>query len=227
MIPAQEDMDLLRNVAVSVVKNYPQCDAEDVTQTLYLAWYEKYPKIEAYLDMHVDARTALLVKVFRNVALDYCRREANELDKIHRSRSDDAYYYSRKQITDMLPFVENPERWSSLAAHGPKANGKSNADPANGGDILAHYADLRTAWDCLSESDREVLRRKFVLQYEYAEIADATGSTEAVLRKRVERAVTRMQKRLGQDRRSEVHEGRRAVSNATAQVMTRRGYDGE
>lgn len=217
--PDKDEQEIIYNVAQSFRRSYSQIDVDDVYQSLMLRWYERFERFSDYLSLPEEEKRPLLIRTFTNLGIDYCRREVSELAKLH-PNTDDFYGYSRVQIQKMLPFVEDLNAWSSLAA-GERTPG-AKQDPALGGNMLAHYADLRTAWDVLSGSDRSLLRLKFVEGLEYVEIEEKTGLSEANGRKRVERAVSKMQKAMGCDVR-----GRKAMSNAAAQVATRRGYEGE
>lgn len=218
--PTVHERGLMANVARSFAKSYSVIDVEDIEQTLYLRWYDKWDTFARYLDMPEDEKVPLLIRTFQTWGIAYCRAELAEFRKLH-PQPDDAYYYSREQVKQMVPFVEDPIAWSSFARAEDDGQRKGKTDPAHGGNALAHYADLRVAWDGLHRAERDVLRLRYVDGVEYDAIAFRLDITPEYARKKVERALSHLQKIMGCDNRA-----RRVMSNATAAVVTRREYEG-
>jgi hypothetical protein len=113
---------------------------------------------------------------------------------------------------------------------------------AERGDELAVLADLRSAWFQLSDTDQEILTLRFIdtcvgdphsgaeeqtVWLAHETICDLYGITPDTARKRVSRAVTRMQKFLGGARVLNVPSGRRPrMSNAAAKVAIDANWSG-
>lgn len=200
-------------------------DVEDLKSNLMLLWFEKFDRLEPYLAIEdAEVTTRILARTFQRWCSKYTKVEAKQSGRD--PRSEDAYYYSRKMIQLMLPYVEDPRAWSSLAAAGEQHEVKAKQPANTAGNLLAHFADLTAAWDRLTPEERQLLRLRYVHNTPYVELAEELGHDEPMLRKRVERALSRMQKFMG----SQVRKGelpRKAMSNAQAQVMTRRNFNGD
>lgn len=222
--PSTEQQGFIRNIASSFSNTNEGIETGDIVQELYVQWYERWPAIQVYVEHDdPDQGQALLLRTLQNWALAYCKKEMAARTGM---RPDDLYYYSRRQIQKMLPLVESPEAWSSLSVVGEKQVGKSPKLANEGNDMLAHFADLTYAWDRLTDSQRRLLRDRFAgSETPYAELADELGLSESNIRKQVERAITTLQKYMGGAKRAEPK--RRAMSNATAQVMTREAWNGD
>ena len=224
--PDAEQMRWIENIATSFRHSYEGLDVEDLRAHLVFKWYDRFEKIQGYVvDLDRARSKAFLMRTLTNWSVDYCRREGHSTPTCN-LRPDDAYYYSRDQIQRMLPLVESPEAWSSLSVQGERS-GRSGLDPAHGNNMLAHYADLTAGWDSLSPQERTLLReRYFGAGTPYVELGERLGMSEAYARKLVERAITKLQKHMGGAVRSGGRERRRAMSNASAQVLTRRQTEG-
>lgn len=218
--PTVEELVLIRNVARSFAKSYPLIDGDDIEQTLILKWYEKYDTFAGYLDMTDRDRIPLLIRTFQTWGIAYCKAELREFRKLH-PKPEDVYNYSREQVKQMLPFVEDPTSWSAFSRAEDDGSRRGKTDPATGGNALAHYADLRIAWEELHVAERQVLRLRYVDGLDYTDIAEKLEISEVYARKRVERGLSHLQKSMGCETRA-----RRVMSNATALVMTRREYEG-
>ena len=126
----------------------------------------------------------------------------------------------------------------------PSDGGRQCSAPlAERGDELAVLADLEAGLGKLSDEDRELLVMRFietgvgdaltgeeedVVHVVYEDICDLRGISLGAARMRVSRAVSRLQEKLGGPRVLYVdHPGRRATSNARAQVTTRTNWDGD
>ena len=218
--PTDEERAILCNIAKSFSKSYSVIDADDIFQTMALKWYTKFSSFAPYLEMPDDDRIPLLIRTFQTWGIQYCRSELAEFRKLH-PQPDDFYFYSRDQIRAMLPFVEDPVTWSSFSRTQEEGERRNRIDPALGNNALAHYSDLRIAWDGLLAAERSVLRSRYIDNLDYPEVAQRHQITEAYARKRVERGISHLQKAMGCETRS-----RKVLSNATAQVVTRREYEG-
>jgi hypothetical protein len=203
-------------------------DWEDVRQHLHVEWLSASSLFNSYV--LANDKGSILVSLAR-WAGDYCQKETEQRD----STRKDQFYYSREQLKALLPYVDTPEHWTSLAAPSvDEGGGRSKSDPAVGGTLMAVYADLRRAWEQLEMVERILLRNRFPqgtpTAYKLlASSLKAQGVTdEADARKRVERALSKMCRTMGGIRRQrgESAGGRRAVSNATAAAVLSNQYNG-
>ena len=221
---------MIRGVALSFSRTY-FVDKQDIEQHLVEMFLIRYPKLVGYLDDEDVARgRAYFLRSMMNFATVFCRRErASEIVQ----NPEDLFLYTKSHIKGLLPFVNTMERWAGLESHGDRAAGSNKADPATGGNTLAAYGDLRRAWAKLEDEDREILGNRFHSTGEipYSMIAEDMGLDEVIIRKRVERAVGRMQRLMGgvprQMRRNRVDPDRRKVrTNAHANSILRNQWGG-
>lgn len=213
-------LDLVTNIARSLANTSKQLDERDIVQHIVLRWMDRWEELLPFVEEDHDGN---LIVSLRNLGRDFVRKELRQINGPR--HPDDLYFYSRSQLQDLLPLIETPEVWSSFAAQAAERT-SSKPDPAVGGNALAMYADLRMAWEALLTEQRGVLRARYVKGLEYTQLALIMDLDEGAVRKRVERAVTAMQRTLGGAGRARPVQRRRAMSNAAAQVLTRQAYTG-
>jgi DNA-directed RNA polymerase specialized sigma24 family protein len=217
----------LHNTALSVCRSWPDVLLEDVKQELHAKWLEKYSFIRRYLDDPDEARgKAFILRALKGWGNEYARRETAA---IRQCSPDDLNPYSKGSIRMMLPLLRDPEAWSSFAAKGGEG-GPSGAPVNEGGTVMAVYADLTRAWGKLTTEQAVLLNMRYVADDDtcYPTIAAMFGITEDAARKRVERALSKLQQLMQGESRYEAEGARRrAQSNASAQAVTRRAWVGE
>lgn len=217
----------LHNTAVSVCRSWPDVLVEDVKQELHLKWLEKYSYIKKYLDDADEQRgKAFVLRALNGWGNDYAKRETAA---IRQCSPDDLSPYSKSSIRLMLPLLFDAESWSSFAAKGG-SDGPSNTPVNEGGTIMAVYADLRRAWAALDADLRHLLYVRYVNEDDqcYPALATELGISEEATRKRVERALSKLQQTMqGESRYEGENNRRKALSNAASQAATRKGWNGE
>jgi DNA-directed RNA polymerase specialized sigma24 family protein len=73
-----------------------------------------------------------------------------------------------------------------------------SAKPSEGGNRLALLSDVRAGLDKLNEQDRDLLRLRYANGgMEFGALAETLSASEEAVRKRVKRALVRLQDRLG------------------------------
>ena len=212
---------MIRNVARSHAYGNSLIDPEDVEAFILLRWCEDYDRVSPFVGDE-DKLGHVLVEL-RSWALQYVR---NSYRDVKAARRNDQSFYSVAQITDALPIIEDPESWSLTTPAG-NSELRSKIDPAHGNTALAMYSDMRRAFESLPFEDRSVLRMRYVQGLSAAEVASRLGLARSGVSMRVTRAVERMQSFLGGKPGQSAGTGRRALSNAAAQVRTRVGYEGD
>jgi DNA-directed RNA polymerase specialized sigma24 family protein len=135
----------------------------------------------------------LLYRSLRNQALDYCLYwKAKSLGY----EPSDLYYYEPAVVEAILPAVLRGD-----ITEAPVLNlgmpGKPSA-PAEGGNIMAMMAEIKSAYLKLSTEDRHILYHKYANSLSHAAIAEelALPSDDAA-RMRHNRAIKRLITRLG------------------------------
>lgn len=225
--PDAEQQSWLRNIATSLCRSFPLVEREDMEQQLHLLWYEKWDVLRKFLAMPDEEKgKAHVLKCLRLWGIEYAR---SETAMIRGWRVEDMQHYSPRSVAEMLPFLFDPESWSSIAAKG----GEGPASPKlknQAGDALAIYADLTKAWGGVRDVDRDVLHRRFVAGVDLEVLAGQWGVNEDTARKRCERALQRLAERMSGLQHTRVSQlaprGRRAVSNTRAQAMTGEHWSG-
>ena len=224
--PTEEQQEWMLKIAKHCASQH-SVSTEDTYQHLWVKWLEAGSTFAGYLDGSERGKAHVLVALTR-WATAYARAE----QEARAVGQKDRYHYTRDELRALLPFVESPEHWSTLASPAPDDGMFTKQDPALLGTAMAVWADLQHAWGELTPHQRWLLRARFVSPepVPYSELAEESGVAEATLRKDVERAVGRMQRALGGARRRRVEAqpvaGRHAVSNAAAQSYARRVWDG-
>jgi RNA polymerase sigma factor (sigma-70 family) len=105
-------------------------------------------------------------------------------------------FYSVELVEHLLPAVvyrDTAYGMTGLAAPEPGMP-KGQCDPARGGTLFAHLADIRTAWDraVLPLDQRKALFLHIVVGWAAAEVAQELGCSERTVNRYVERGLSRM-----------------------------------
>ena len=166
--------------------------ADDVFQHLNLWALEHWHKIEEWEAQ--DSLTFKLKRTFNNESQKFAAKE-----RAHRAKSmpGDAFYYTHEVLQELLKDVWAYESWT--ASSSPRDEFISTSSkPSEGMNREAMLSDVSFGLKKLNEQDNLLLNRRFAdggtdidaLALEYS------VSDEAI-RKRVSRALTKLQDRLG------------------------------
>ena len=183
---------LSANRCVRIHRNLVTSD--DVFQHLNLWADEHWHKIEEWESQ--DSLVFKLKRTFNNESQKYAAKE-----RAHRAKSipSDAFYYTHEILQELLKDVWNYEHWVESVAHNPEGEFVSKTSkPSEGMNREAMLSDVSFGLSKIPEQDKILLERRFAeggtdidaLAIEYS-ISD-----EAV-RKRVSRALTKLQERVG------------------------------
>jgi RNA polymerase sigma factor (sigma-70 family) len=165
---------------------------DDVFQHLNLWALEHWHKIEEWEGQ--DSLVFKLKRTFNNESQKYAAKERAYKTK---SSPSDAFYYTHEILQELLKDVWNYEQWAASST--PKDEFISTSSkPSEGMNREAMLSDVSFGLKKLNEQDNLLLNRRFAeggtdidaLAIEYS-ISD-----EAV-RKRISRALTKLQDRLG------------------------------
>jgi RNA polymerase sigma factor (sigma-70 family) len=167
--------------------------SDDVFQHLSLWAVEHWHKIEEW-----EGQQSLVFKLKRTFNNESQKFAAKERAYKTKSIPSDAFYYTHEILQELLKDVWHYEQWVSSAAPSDAEFVSKTSKPNEGNNREAMLSDVSNALERLNEQDRELLRRRFdgggtdvdVLAIEY-QISDEA------LRKRVSRALTKLQDRLG------------------------------
>jgi DNA-directed RNA polymerase sigma subunit (sigma70/sigma32) len=166
--------------------------ADDVFQHLNLWALEHWHKIEEWEGQ--DSLIFKLKRTFNNESQKFAAKE-----RAHRAKSmpSDAFYYTHEILQELLKDVWAYESWSASSTPRDEFISTSSK-PSEGMNREAMLSDVAFGLKKLNEQDNLLLNRRFAdggmdidaLALEYS------VSDEAI-RKRVSRALTKLQERLG------------------------------
>lgn len=166
--------------------------ADDVFQHLNLWALEHWHKIEEWEGQ--ESLTFKLKRTFNNESQKFAAKE-----RAHRAKSlpGDAFYYTHEVLQELLKDVWAYESWTASSAPRDEFISTSSK-PSEGMNREAMLSDVSFGLKKLNEQDNLLLNRRFAdggtdidaLALEYS------VSDEAI-RKRVSRALTKLQDRLG------------------------------
>jgi hypothetical protein len=186
---------------------------DDMYQHLSLWALEHWHKIEQW--QQEESLKYKLRKTFFNEAQKYV---AKERQRTSRSPMSDTFYYSHEVLHELLRDVWTHEGWSDTPDLSNEFVTRSTK-PSEGGNRMALLSDVMAGLEKLSEADRELLKMRYHAGgMELGAMAEAYGTTEEAMRKRVKRALTKLQDRLGGE---QPVWNRRKRSNAEAREEVR------
>jgi RNA polymerase sigma factor (sigma-70 family) len=189
--------------------------ADDLYQHSIVWALEHWHKIEEWNDQ--DSLAFKLRKTFINEGQRLCSRE-----RVRRSRSheSDSFYYTSEILHQLLRDVWNYEGWLDTPDMSSEFVSKSTK-PSEGNNRLALFADLTQAIASLNSVDRALLRQRYADGgIEFDALAVMYEVSEDAMRKRVKRAIVKLQDRLGGE--APMWSGRRkSKSNAQARAELR------
>jgi RNA polymerase sigma factor (sigma-70 family) len=167
--------------------------ADDVFQHLNLWAVEHWHKIEEW-----EGQDSLVFKLRRTFNNESQKVAAKERAYKTKSRPGDAFYYTHEILQELLRDVWNYEQWVSSGTPADADFISKTSKPNEGMNREAMLSDVSGSLARLNDQDKELLRRRFdgggtdfdVLAVEYS-------ASEEALRKRVSRALTKLQDRLG------------------------------
>jgi DNA-directed RNA polymerase sigma subunit (sigma70/sigma32) len=154
---------------------------------------EHWHKIEEWEGQ--DSLVFKLRRTFNNESQKFAAKERAYKTK---SIPSDAFYYTHEILQELLRDVWNYEQWVSSGSPADAEFISKTSKPNEGMNREAMLSDVSGSLARLNDQDKDLLRRRFdgggtdfdVLAVEY-------GASEEALRKRVSRALTKLQDRLG------------------------------
>jgi DNA-directed RNA polymerase specialized sigma24 family protein len=184
---------IVSHVADEYHKKFSMVDREDIRQSLY-EWFVLHPlKLTEWEAFSKKSTQNLLYRSLRNQALDYCQFwKAKTLGY----ELSDVFFYDAAVVEALLPAVLLGD-----VGEAPKLNlgmpGRPSA-PAEGGNLMAMMAEVKSGFVKLSEEDKNILYQKHANSLTYGAIAEelALPSDDAA-RMRHKRAIKRLITRLG------------------------------
>jgi DNA-directed RNA polymerase sigma subunit (sigma70/sigma32) len=166
---------------------------DDVYQHLLLWAVEHWHKIEEWEEQ--DSLVFKLRRTFNNESQKFAARERAYKSK---SSPSDAFYYTHEVLQELLKDVWRYDQWvESATPKGDEFISKSSK-PSEGMNREAMLSDVSGALKRLNEQDNLLLQRRFDGGgTDFDALAIEYSVSEEALRKRVSRALTKLQDRLG------------------------------
>ena len=165
---------------------------DDMYQHLSLWALEHWHKVEQW--QAEESLKYKLRKTFFNEAQKYVARERSRHSRVPIA---DSFYYTLEVLHELLRDVWAHEGWTDTPDMANEFVTHS-AKPSEGGNRLALLSDVRAGLDKLNEQDRDLLRLRYANGgMEFGALAETLSASEEAVRKRVKRALVRLQDRLG------------------------------
>ena len=167
---------------------------DDVFQHLCLWTAEHWHKIEEWEGQ--DSLIFKLKRTFNNEAQKYAAKE-----RAYKSKAlpSDAFYYTHEILQELLKDVWSHENWADSIAHNPEGEFVSKTSKPNEGmNREAMLSDVSFGLKKLNEQDQLLLNRRFANGgTDVDALAVEYSVSDEAIRKRVSRALTKLQERLG------------------------------
>jgi RNA polymerase sigma factor (sigma-70 family) len=165
---------------------------DDLYQHMSLWALEHWHKIEQW--QNEESLKYKLRRTFYNEAQKYV---AKERSRHSRSPMSDSFYYTHEVLHELLPdvwehigWVDTPDMSQEFITHTSK--------PSEGGNRLALLSDVAFGIDRLNKNDKDLLRMRYAQGgMDFAALAETYGASDEAIRKRVKRALDKLQDRLG------------------------------
>jgi len=188
---------------------------DDVFQHLCLWASEHWHKIEEWQEQ--ESLVFKLRRTFNNEGQKFAAKE-----RAYKSKSplSDSFYYTHEVLQELLKDMWDKENWESGAHANENEFVSRSSKPDEGNNRIALLSDVAAALSRLNDADQLLLQRRFADGgTDFDALAVEYSASEEAIRKRVSRALTKLQDRLGGE--PPIWSNRRyRKSNAQARVET-------
>lgn len=174
-------------------------DSGDTEQAVWLWVVENEGAVEE-LTSNLERPEKTLLDLMVKVAHSYLKGEDAA---VYHYSEEDAFYYSKNLIKEILEVVFQHEDWISFAT-ALDAMPKGKVDPSHAGNNLASYADVKSAVEHLSEDHYNVIIWRYKYKHTFEAIGAELGITRQAAQQRHETALSACQRFLGKKDLNEV-----------------------
>jgi hypothetical protein len=185
---------VVANIASEYHKKYPMVEAQDISQILWM-WFVTHPsKYKEWSDLEQKDKDKLIAKSLRNAAITFCEKEKARTVGYEFL---DLYYYDSTVIEAFLPSIisesyEIPSKIKDLNFKFGKG------ETTDGNNWLVLRSDIASAYYQLPEAKQKILKVRFSMENcEWDVIAAELDSTPEGARKKVQRTITSLIRKLG------------------------------
>lgn len=184
--------------AHSLHRSFTMIEWDDIVSMQYEWWCKHPAKVARYLKETGDEEQdkinrRKLARALRNAAYAECHKEKA---KITGYDTDDLFFYSTAALKELLPKVYDRESWAHRAQEidgMPKGKGPTS----DGMSLVAALVDVDCALDKIGPQHRALLEASFRDQISDEDIGRAHGITADAARMRINRAISKLQEKLG------------------------------
>lgn len=187
----EKELTLARRVARKIGSRWSAIEVDDLEQELTLWLFENMQTVKRYRTE--DGGEGKLYVALRRKASRYCARE-----QVARTGAplDWNATYTTAQVARALPFVFEETPQSVVTDDPVTGRVLASSSPEDYGNALAVMTDMRTAFRNLPPEVQAVLELRYRDGLTYQQIGDMCQLSVNGARKRVRRAVSRMQDAL-------------------------------
>ena len=184
--------DMVQLVSSEFARKFTMVEQEDLKQELWL-WFATHPnKVLEWSMLEQQDYDKLVAKSLRNAALKYCMKEkANKAGY----KVSDNYFYDSVLVEMFLPNIIN-ENYEMPEAITDLNTSFGKGDLSEGNNWIAIRADISKAYQSIPERYQNILRLKYTDE-STAGFGRVLGISDDAARKRVERAVTALIRKIG------------------------------
>jgi hypothetical protein len=185
---------VVANIASEYHKKYPMVETQDISQILWMWFVTHSSKYKEWSDLEQKDKDKLIAKSLRNAAITFCEKEKARTVGYEFL---DLYYYDSTVIEAFLPSIisesyEIPSKIKDLNFKFGKG------ETTDGNNWLVLRSDIASAYYQLPEAKQKILKVRFSMENcEWDVIAAELDSTPEGARKKVQRTITSLIRKLG------------------------------
>jgi hypothetical protein len=185
---------VVANIASEYHKKYPMVETQDISQILWMWFVTHSSKYKEWSDLEQKDKDKLIAKSLRNAAITFCEKEKARTVGYEFL---DLYYYDSTVIEAFLPSIisesyEIPSKIKDLNFKFGKG------ETTDGNNWLVLRSDIASAYYQLAEAKQKILKVRFSMENcEWDVIAAELDSTPEGARKKVQRTITSLIRKLG------------------------------
>lgn len=205
-------------------------DVSDTEQTLWVWAFENKNTVDAIVRDTERRANEIIKPVYELMVKAATKFLRGEDGSTYGYSEEDVFYYSTDLIKEILEVIFQHEDWQSFAS-ALDAMPKGNVDPATAGNNIASYVDVKSAVERLPEDQYNAIVWRYKYRYSQEAIGFEMGIGQRTAARVLDRAVSAIQKDLGQRDRSDLRNALTDRSGdpetlAEAASLTERQYNG-
>ena len=161
-------------------------------------WFASHPrKTEEWMKLPLRDGDKLFARSLRNAAVAFCVKEKARIEGYH---VDDLFWYSKDFIKELLPAVLSDD-WKRIQESFSEGGGGSSKPANESGDWMGYAADIRSAFNHLSDEDKKLVELYYVNDVHGTVLQNETDRPSVrAAEMAANRAVGKMVKFLGGER---------------------------